>query len=302
MHNKIDTRAFIPEEGMSQTQKDFYKEFGFLIGKNMLKGEEIEALKEETLEIFKGNRGLVEGIVDVEENTPAAEVLSRYIAIHFPHKISKRIYDTLGHPNITQVLSRVVSPNVKCMQSMLFVKAPGKPGQAWHQDEYYIPTRDQSLIGAWIAIDNADLENGCLWIIPGSHRPGFIRKRVPYQGDQYGDTDVCDLDPYTEEDAVPVEVPSGSIVFFHGYLLHRSLANRSKDRFRMALVNHYMSAESMLPWNQDGRLPDTEDMRDIVMVAGKDPYEHKDVEDHSTPFLRAEKINYKTQGIKQGTN
>ncbi|MCO6489996.1 MAG: phytanoyl-CoA dioxygenase family protein [Phaeodactylibacter sp.] len=297
MEHQIGPMAYIPNSGITEQQVNFYKEQGFLIGRGLLSPGEIATLRAEAVEIFKGNRGEVEGIVPPDAQADASQILSRYTAIHFPHKISPVIREALAHPAITGVLQATVSPNVKCMQSMLFVKAPGKPGQAWHQDEYYIPTRDRSLIGAWIAIDDADLENGCLWIIPGSHCEGYIRNRVPYDGNQYGDTDTCVLAPYSEADAVPVEVPSGSIVFFNGYLLHRSLANKSRDRFRMALVNHYMSAESMLPWDQDGSLEPREDMRDIIMVAGEDPYAYKGVEDLSKPFLRAEKVNFKTQGI-----
>jgi len=84
----------------------------------------------------------------------------------------------LSHPAVVGILTGLVSPNVKCMQSMLFVKGPGKAGQSWHQDEYYIPTRDRSLMGAWIAIDDATVENGCLWIIPGSNKPGYMFRRV----------------------------------------------------------------------------------------------------------------------------
>jgi phytanoyl-CoA hydroxylase len=105
-----------------------------------------------------------------------AEVLRKYLAIHFPHKLSPLIARSLSHPGIVEILRRIISPNVKCMQSMLFVKGPGKPGQSWHQDEYYIPTRDRSLGAAWIAIDDATIENGCLWIIPGSHQSiGYLR-------------------------------------------------------------------------------------------------------------------------------
>ena len=81
---------------------------------------------------------------------------------------------TLAHPRIVDVLTAAIGPNVKCMQSMLFIKHAGKPGQAWHQDEDFIPTRDRSLGAAWIAIDEATVENGCLWVIPGSHRPGIL--------------------------------------------------------------------------------------------------------------------------------
>jgi ectoine hydroxylase-related dioxygenase (phytanoyl-CoA dioxygenase family) len=177
------------------------------------------------------------------------------------------------------------------MQSMLFVKAPGKKGQAWHQDEYYIPTRDKSLVGAWIAIDDATVENGCLWIIPG--RPDHMMRRVPYHGTEYADVDTVDVKQMSSQ-AIPVEVKSGSVVFFNGYTLHSSLANKTKDNFRTALVNHYMSAESMLPWDQDGHLPPTEDLRDIVMVAGEDPYAWKGLVDANKPYLRPEVLKIKT--------
>ena len=283
----VPSQANIPSSGITSSQVDFYHDHGYLVAENLLTADEIGALRQETLAIFRGERADIPGVVSPGEGASAAEILGQYIAIHFPHKVSPLIRDYLGHDKITDVLTQLVSPNVKCMQSMLFVKAPGKPGQSWHQDEYFIPTRDQSLIGAWIAVDDASVENGCLWVIPGSHKEGYLRRRLPYQGDQYGDKDVCDLSPYTNDDAIPVEVPSGSVVFFHGYLLHSSLANRTRDRFRTALVNHYMSAESQLPWNQDGRLPDSEDMRDIVLIAGKDPYEHNGTVDVSRPFLRA---------------
>ena len=91
---------------------------------------------------------------------------------------------------------------------------------------------------------------------------------------------------FDESQAVPVEVKSGSVIFFNGYLLHSSKRNRSASRFRRALVNHYMSAESYLPWDQDGKFPLKEDMRDIVMVAGCDPYAHKGTETLNQAYLR----------------
>jgi ectoine hydroxylase-related dioxygenase (phytanoyl-CoA dioxygenase family) len=269
----------------------FYKKYGYLIAPDLLSKNEIDELKKETAAIFRGERGYVNGMIPVEANEPDAEVFKKYVAIHFPHKISKLVHAFLFHKKIVDVLVNVVSPNVKCMQSMLFVKGPGKAGQAWHQDEFYIPTRDKSLIGAWIAIDDATVDNGCLWIVPG--RPGYMMRRVPSDSKEYADVDTIDISAYNDE-AIPVEVQSGSVVFFNGYTLHSSLRNKTKDNFRTALVNHYMSAESMLPWDQDGKLQPTEDLRDIVMIAGKDPYEWKGIVDANKPYLRPEVLKIKT--------
>jgi hypothetical protein len=83
-------------------------------------------------------------------------------------------------------------------------------------------------------------------------------------------------------------VRAGSVVFFNGYLLHRSLPNTTSSGFRRALVYHYMSAESLLPWDWAGRTQSTRDNRDIVMVCGDDPYAHKGIADITRPFVRAE--------------
>jgi phytanoyl-CoA hydroxylase len=90
-------------------------------------------------------------------------------------------------------------------------------------------------------------------------------------------------------------VKRGSVVFFNGYTLHSSLRNKTPDCFRTALVNHYMSAESMLPWDQDGKLPPTEDLRDVVLVAGTDPYAWKGTVDVNKPYLRPDVLDIKTQ-------
>ena len=282
------------EEKLSDKNRSFYRDYGYLIANDLLSTEEINELKQETAQIFRGKRGTLEGLVEVDEHEPDAEVLKKYVAIHFPHKISPIIRRYLSHPKVTDILTGVVSDNVKCMQSMLFVKAPGKAGQAWHQDEYFIPTRDRSLIGAWIAIDDATVDNGCLWIIPGSHQPGYIHPRIANDSSEYADVDTIDVSRYDQDNIVPVEVKSGSVVFFNGYVLHSSQRNKTSDHFRTALVNHYMSAESMLPWDQDGKLPPTEDLRDIIMVAGTDPYEHKGTEDANRPYLRPEVLKIKT--------
>ena len=105
---------------------------------------------------------------------------------------------------ITDVLTRVIGPDVKCMQSMLFIKSSGKPGQAWHQDEDFIPTRDRSLAGAWIAIDDAVIDNGCLWILPGSHKPGILWPMYPHNDERYDCTSMSYDFTYRDEDAVPV--------------------------------------------------------------------------------------------------
>jgi ectoine hydroxylase-related dioxygenase (phytanoyl-CoA dioxygenase family) len=284
---KLHTSAFVPGGKIDESNRQHYRENGFLIAENLFTPNDIEKIKQEAISIFKGERGEMEGLVEIKEDAAHQEVLKNYNAIHFPHKISDQILSYLKDERVARVLQGIVSENVKGVQSMLFVKAPGKPGQSWHQDEYFIPSRDRSLTGVWIAIDDAKIDNGCLWVIPGSHKAGSIRRRVKYEGNEYADLETCELQPYTKQDEVPVEIKAGSVLFFNGYLLHSSLRNKTKENYRMALVNHYISAESYLPWDPNGDFDKfVMDCRDIVMVAGKDPYAYKGTEDIARVFIR----------------
>ena len=128
-------------------------------------------------------------------------------------------------------------------------------------------------------------------MLPGSHRRGVL-----YPGrDQDDPTFDCTTEaydfPYTDDQAVPVEVPRGTAVIFNGYLLHRSLQNSGRHGFRRALVNHYMSAESLLPWRPPAEQEwmAVADFRDVVLVAGEDPYAYKGTVEVTVPYVRADR-------------
>ena len=127
------------------------------------------------------------------------------------------MFDVLSHPIIVDNLTKIIGPNVKCMQQMLFIKSSGMPGQAWHQDESFVPTRDRSLNAAWIALDDATVENGCLWFIPNSHQSGIIYPNREQSDERFDCVEEAYGYPFTEKEAVPVEAEAGSIIFFNGY-------------------------------------------------------------------------------------
>ena len=276
-------RIDLPKLLASEQVRAFVND-GFLVVPNLLGAGELEQLKSETIKIARG-----EYPSDLIQALPAGisdeQALRSILCIHQPHYVSPVMLGYARHPKVCAGLSQVTAAHlpwwdgsVKCMQTMLFVKPPGFQGQAWHQDEIYIPTRDRSLIGAWIAIDDAVTANGCLWVIPGSHQRGYLYPQRPHQRQ-----DEWDVSPesfgFDASAAVPVEVKAGSVVFFNGYLLHCSYKNRSAI-YRRALVSHYMNAYSLLPWrNYKGQTPTAQDdVRAIIPVAGVDPYAWKGVE------------------------
>ena len=184
-----------------------YHENGFLVVTGALQPEEIAQLHAETVRICRGERGALRNGLTHSAAESDEEVIRQYLCIHFPHKLSPLMDAQLSHPVIVDVLTRIIGPDVKCMQSMLFVKSAGKPGQAWHQDEDFIPTRDRSLTGAWMALDDATLENGCLWVLPGSQRQGVLWPLGEQDDRRFDCTDESHGFPWRDEDAIPVEVP-----------------------------------------------------------------------------------------------
>ena len=259
---------------LSQAQVEAFREQGFLVVEGLLGDEDVETIRSDAIKLCRGEYKSenLHPVPNAESDTAA---LSRYLCIHQPHHISPVMREYLAHPAVSRALARLVAPDVKCMQSMLFIKPPRFPGQAWHQDEVYIPTRDRSLTGAWYALDDASVENGCMWVLPGSHRNGYLYpQRLHGRPEEFDSA----LESYGFDDRneIPVVCRAGAVVFFNGYLLHRSRKNRS-DRFRRVLVNHYMNAYSLLPWHrppEDGRMA-LADYRGIMMVAGDDPYAWK---------------------------
>src|ERR1700733_2729899 len=165
-----------------------YRRDGFVTVPDVLNRAEVEALRAEIIAVGRGLRGPVRG-TQVREGSSDQEVMDNILALHMPHKISPLIRESMSHPRIVEIVQALVSPNLKSMQTMLFVKKAGKPGQAWHQDEHYIPTRDRSLCGAWIALDDASIENGCLWMHPGSQSRCVLYPIKPHADERFDSAD-----------------------------------------------------------------------------------------------------------------
>lgn len=268
-----------------------FDELGYVVLRDALTPAEVDELRADGARLCRGEHGPIKGVTPAAPNESDVDVMRRYLCIHHPHKLSDIMLQSLFQPTIVGNLQQIIGPDIKAMQSMLFMKSEGKPGQAWHQDEFFIPTRDRSLTAAWIALDDATVENGCLWILPGSHKRGVIYPDREHDDERFDcSVELFDF-PYKDEDAVPVELKTGSVVLFNGYLLHRSLPNSGKHGFRRALANHYMSAQSLLPWGDSAKKVHTAkaDYRDVVLISGNDPYAYKGTEDLARAGVRRDR-------------
>lgn len=243
-----------------------FRRDGFLIARGVV-------LPEHVAELSRHCDDLLSGRVDVSEfvHTPPGkspnlkELLHR---IHMGHRKLELWERYLLYPRVLDIVAALIGPDVAAMQTMLFTKSPGSNGQGFHQDSYYIPTFPDSLIGAWIAIDPADQENGCLWMSKGANAEPIY---PPEHGYGYGDVGLDGIDhvknvgghsnddddpnntlkPIAEryrDVEVPVVLQPGDVAFFGGHVFHRSLRNRSETRWRRSFVNHYCNARSFTTW------------------------------------------------------
>ena len=246
-----------------------FHEQGFLIVRGLYSGGEVQELLDHVDDLIEG-RVTVPGALafGADNKTPEAR-LEHLLRIHMLHRRLEIHERYLLHPRVLDVVAALVGPDVLALQSMLFVKRPGSPGQGYHQDSFHIITQPDTLSGAWVALDRADTENGCVWITAGSqHEP--VYPDADEQARHGGDTQLSDIPSITGADdpdesrngltpvaakyagrEQPAVLDPGDAVFFSGHALHRSHANRSATRSRRAFVGHYCNARSYVPWDDE---------------------------------------------------
>jgi phytanoyl-CoA hydroxylase len=144
------------------------------------------------------------------------------------------------HPALRDTCERLLGEPVRLVQEMALLKPPGGGAEKpWHQDTAYFRLNNpEAVIGTWTALDDADPENGCMHVVPGSHRAG----PKPH----YHDRD-CQLpdDTIEMDQIVAVPLKPGGAMFFSGLLHHGTPPNRSSRR-RRALQFHYLGESGMM--------------------------------------------------------
>jgi len=130
-------------------------------------------------------------------------------------------------PALANVAQQLGLQKPEIWQSMYIFKQPGIGGEVrWHQDATYFETDPVSVTTFWFALEDATLENGCLWAEPGGHKTP-MRERFVRHGDIVTVEKLSDMPWPSDATAIPLEVKAGTLVCFHGLLPHYSAPNRS---------------------------------------------------------------------------
>ncbi|MBT5137669.1 MAG: phytanoyl-CoA dioxygenase family protein [Acidimicrobiaceae bacterium] len=180
-------------------------------------------------------------IVDGELTRPMSLAVNKLG--HAMHDLDPVFGAFTRRPELAEVVADIGIADPKLLQSMYIFKQPGIGGEVTcHTDHTFLWTEPQSVIGFWVAIEDATVDNGCMWAIPGGHHiPVKSRFRLTDTG---GTTnDIFDDTSYLASDLVPLEAETGTLIVLHGTLPHWSAPNTS-DVSRHAYTLHVIDGEA----------------------------------------------------------
>ena len=225
---------------LSIEQKRDWDEKGFFIIRKFAPIAVCRAMHQRVVEICRLNAAgeRAPNVLVLPENKPNTlaqnpeDNIGKVFRLHRDPLFKKHVED----PAVLDIVSDLLGPNLDCFLSQFIFKNHGAMGQPWHQDSYYFPFDNRPQVGIWLAVTEATLANGCLHVMPGSHREP-VHTHVPDRRPdaQYGYTEIVD---YDMSNSVPVLMQVGDLLVFHSHLMHCSTDNESKG-IRAAMVWHY---------------------------------------------------------------
>lgn len=225
------------EAMLSDEQLIAFDEIGYFIMQNFLSTVEVDSIRREITNIVERYPDVPKELVQFEPTQDSTNVDGFELRVRKLFRMAlhnKFFRDLAYHHKMVGVAVELLGPDVTLFQSMLLMKPPRVGTQkVWHQDNAYFRLEPNEIFGFWIALDEATIENGCMHLIPGSHKNG-IGKHGGIAND-YGLTTAPN-----RMDTVACSMNTGDALVFHGEIYHYTPANKT-DLRRRALQYHYAS-------------------------------------------------------------
>lgn len=209
---------------LSGTQVEQFEREGWCVVRGLFSGEELDAMVEH----------IEAAAFTLQLGEPAdGQMLYRPML----HLADEHLQDVCCDPRWADVVLPLLGPDIRLYWEQSVAKPPeARTELPWHQDNGYTPLVPEQYLTCWLALDDADVDNGCIWIIPGSHLAGTVEHvdggsgpfRVGHEGD---------------EGAIAVPVARGDVLCFSSLIMHRSGPNTS-GRNRRAWILQYCSADA----------------------------------------------------------
>jgi len=233
---------------LSAEQIEQFHSDGYVCPIDMLAQEEVAALrgKLETVEASQG------GALKPEQRNKG-------------HLLFKWLDDMIRDTRVLDPVEQLIGPDILCWNTLFWIKEAGSGSfVSWHQDTRYWGLSSDKVVTAWLALSPARVENGCMRVMPGTHRGDVLAHEDRYHADNMltrGQEISTDLD---EDAAVHMPLSPGQFSIHNYRLAHASGPNSGDDR-RIGVSMHFMP-------------PDTQqivgDWDSAALVRGSDPYGH----------------------------
>ena len=244
---RISSKLIEETKYLSQIQKQSWNEKGFILIPNFFPEDKCIEINQTVIDIVRSMVGnseefnhayIDQGHIGIREMKPSHKIeniedeMSKVFRLHQTGIFNEFI----KRDDLLNIVEDILGENIDCFLSQFIFKNPGAWGQPWHQDSSYFPFDRAPQVGAWLATSAATKENGCLVILPGSHKE-VIHEHLPDDrpGSNYGYTEIKDHDFKKE---MPLFLNTGDLLLFHSFLMHKSYDNKSNNR-RTAMVYHF---------------------------------------------------------------
>ena len=213
---------------------EFFQSNGYVVVSGLFSDDEVAGFREHYMTLRKSGAfpGDTAG-VDIGGDDP----IKRYPRMIHMHRWDEVSLRWMLDARINACLTGLLGREPYAVQTMLYFKPPGARGQAVHQDNFYLKVKPGTCMAAWMALDDCDEPNGCIQVVPGSHTWDILCTQQADTKVSFTDITVP-LPPGQEVRALPMA--AGDVLFFNGSLIHGSFPNTTTDRFRRALIGHYI--------------------------------------------------------------
>lgn len=192
--------------------------------------------------------------------------------VNNPAEVSDAYMQVMASSRMTEMVADLIGPDVKHHHTKINLKLPGTATEVgFHQDFPYTPHSNTDVVTALLMLDDMTAENGCLEVVPGSHKRGQISL---YQDEKFTGTISDDEIEKVRQDVKPVTGKAGSVCFMHTLLLHGSAANLS-DRPRGLFISVYSAADAVplapspVPSANEGMVVAGQPTRNVRIMEGK---------------------------------
>ena len=249
------------EPAFSERQLAQYDRDGFVVVPGLIEAGDLEVWDRRFEDIVYGRVASNERMLVMQDVMVARGKIDPKEPLERIQKVQDFEYDPVldgycRHPEILRYVESLIGDGVMTIHNMLINKPPNVDGRhPLHQDLLYFPFRPADrIVASWTAISRVTKENGCLVVVPGSHRGELLEHENPdwedLNGGYYGAKSIGDK----LDERVHLEMEPGDTVFFHPILLHGSGRNKT-DGFRRAISAHYANTDCVWTWGVE-RLED----------------------------------------------